>query len=545
MKNQTINFVSFILSIYHRKGKNMQTKIFTTSEEDVAAAGEIIRNGGLVAFPTETVYGLGADALNDEAVKNIYKAKGRPSDNPLIVHISKKEDIIPLVKKVTPKAQALIDTFFPAPLTIILPKSDKVGSTVSGGLDTVAVRMPENETARRLISESGCPVAAPSANTSGLPSPTKAKYVIDDMMGKIDAIIDGGDCKFGVESTVITLATEVPVILRPGAVTKEMIENVIGEVQVAKAVLEGMKNDEIAASPGMKYKHYAPKAKVVIVDAGREVYENFVNTRKGAYALCFEEDNVTIPKVTFGREHDDLSQARELFDALRKLDELGAQKVYARIPDIDGVGMAVYNRLIRAAAFNIIDLTKPYTIGLTGPTGAGKGYVGKIFAEMGFTVLDTDKYARQVTAENSSVLPLLAEKFGQDIIVNGQLDRKLLAHRAFSNSENTKILNGIMHPAILDSCKRDAKGLTVLDAPQLFEAGAQTDCYKIVCVTAPEEIRLKRIMHRDKITKQQALERMNAQLDENYYISNSDFVIINGNNNDIKTQINSILEVIL
>ena len=523
----------------------MQTKIFTTSEKDIAAAGEIIKNGGLVAFPTETVYGLGADALNDDAVKSIYKAKGRPSDNPLIVHISKKEDIIPLVKEVTPKAQALIDAFFPAPLTIILPKSDKVGGTVSGGLDTVAVRMPENETARRLIAESGCPVAAPSANTSGLPSPTKAKYVIDDMMGKIDAIIDGGDCKFGVESTVITMACEPPVILRPGAVTKEMIEAVIGEVQVANAVLEGMKNDEVAASPGMKYKHYAPKARVVIVDAQKEAYENFVNTRKDAYALCFEEDNVTIPKVTFGRENDDLSQARELFDALRRLDEKGAKKVYARIPGVDGVGMAVYNRLIRAAAFNVIDLKKPYTIGLTGPTGAGKGYVGKIFAEMGFTVLDTDKYARQITAENSPILPLLAEKFGQDIIVNGRLDRKLLAHRAFSSKENTKALNSIMHPAILDLCKRDARGLTVLDAPQLFEAKAQADCYKIVCVTAPTEIRIERIMQRDGIAREQALERMNAQLDEDYYISNSDFVIKNDNNCDIKTQINNILEVIL
>lgn len=297
----------------------METKILSTSEYDIALAGEIIARGGLVAFPTETVYGLGADALNDDAVKSIYTAKGRPSDNPLIVHIAKKDDIKPLVKEITPKAQALIDEFFPAPLTIILPKSEKIGNTVSGGLDTVAVRMPENETARALIKASGCPVAAPSANTSGLPSPTKAKYVIDDMCGKIDAIIDGGDCEFGVESTVLTLATETPTILRPGAVTKEMIEAVIGKVDVAKAVLEGMENDEIAASPGMKYKHYAPKARVFIVNADKESYEQFVNAKKDCFALCFEDDNVTIPKVTFGKENDDLSQAKELFDALRKI----------------------------------------------------------------------------------------------------------------------------------------------------------------------------------------------------------------------------------
>lgn len=349
----------------------METKILSTKNDDIELAGKILEAGGLVAFPTETVYGLGANALNENSVKNIYKAKGRPSDNPLIVHIAKKEDIIPLVKEVTPKAQALIDTFFPGALTIILPKSELVGNVVSGGLDTVAVRMPANEIAHRVIEAAHCPIAAPSANTSGLPSPTRAKYVIDDMAGKIDAIIDGGDCEYGVESTVITLATDVPTILRPGAVTKEMLEDVIGEVVVANAVLHGMKDNETAQSPGMKYKHYAPKARVVIVDANRKTYEAFVNKQKGAFALCFDEDEVDIPRVNYGSESDDLSQARELFDALRKLDEMGAKTVYARIPHTTGVGMAVYNRLIRAAAFTVIDLNKPFTLGLTGQSGAG------------------------------------------------------------------------------------------------------------------------------------------------------------------------------
>ena len=314
----------------------METKILSTKNDDIELAGKILAAGGLVAFPTETVYGLGANALNENSVKNIYKAKGRPSDNPLIVHIAKKEDIIPLVKEVTPKAQALIDTFFPGALTIILPKSELVGNVVSGGLDTVAVRMPANEIAHRVIEAAHCPIAAPSANTSGLPSPTRAKYVIDDMAGKIDAIIDGGDCEYGVESTVITLASDVPTILRPGAVTKEMLEDVIGEVVVANAVLHGMKDNETAQSPGMKYKHYAPKARVVIVDANRKTYEAFVNKQKGAFALCFDEDEVDVPRVNYGSESDDLSQARELFDALRKLDEMGAKTVYARIPHTTG-----------------------------------------------------------------------------------------------------------------------------------------------------------------------------------------------------------------
>lgn len=522
----------------------MKTKILSTSEQDIALAGRILADGGLVAFPTETVYGLGADALNENAVKRIYLAKGRPSDNPLIVHIAEKDDIYDLVEEVTPKARALIDAFFPAPLTIILKKSNKISNTVSGGLDTVAVRMPQNETAMALIKASGCPVAAPSANTSGLPSPTRAKYVIDDMLGKIDAVIDGGDCAYGVESTVITLAADKPTLLRPGAVTKEMLEEVIGEICVAPAVLEGMKENETAASPGMKYKHYAPKAKVVIVNGSTEQYEKFVNSRQNAYALCFDEDKITIPKVTFGRENDDLSQAKELFDALRILDELGAKKVYARIPNKDGIGMAVYNRLIRAAAFTIIDLEKPFTIGLTGGTGAGKGYICAEFRKHGFKIIDCDYYAKKITEKNSSVFPILQAEFGQDIIKDGILDRNLLAERAFCSREKTEHLNSIMHPAIMQLCHNEAEGLCVLDAPQLFEAGAQKECYRVISVIAPRDIRLKRIIERDGITKEQAEQRISAQYSDDFFIDNSDFVIYN-DGRDIKTQIDNILEVIL
>lgn len=520
----------------------METKILTTSQFDIDIAGKILANGGLVAFPTETVYGLGANALDEMAVKSIYVAKGRPSDNPLIVHVAKKEDIAPLVKEITPKAKALVDAFFPAPLTIILPKSELVGDAVSGGLDTVAVRMPQSEVARRVIEASGCPIAAPSANTSGLPSPTKARYVIDDMMGKIDAIIDGGDCDFGVESTVITLATDVPTLLRPGAITKDMIESVIGKIEIAPAVLEGMKEDEVAASPGMKYKHYSPNARVIMVKGSREQYEAFVNSRSDAFALCFDDDNVTIPRLTFGKENDDLSQARELFDALRRLDEIGAKRVYARVPSIDGVGMAVYNRLVRAAAFCVIDLTKPFMIGLTGQTGAGKGYVADILAKKGFTIINCDDIARIVLEKNSDLLNELARSFGQDIVVNGALDRRLLASRAFATRDKTALLNSILHPAILDECRARANGISVLDAPQLFEANAQNDCNMVVSVVAPYDIRLERIIARDGITMEQAEQRMNAQLDEEFFISHSDYVIIN-DGRDVEEQIAKILEI--
>ncbi|MBQ8980772.1 MAG: threonylcarbamoyl-AMP synthase [Eubacterium sp.] len=518
----------------------MKTLLLSTSEQDIEKAGAIIRGGGLVAFPTETVYGLGANALDENAVKSIYAAKGRPSDNPLIVHVAKKEDIAPLVREITPKAQALIDAFFPAPLTVILPKADIIPNTTSGGLDTVAIRMPQNKTARAVIAASGVPVAAPSANTSGLPSPTKAKYVIDDMNGKIDAVIDGGDCEVGVESTVITLATDVPTILRPGAITKEMIESVIGTVEISPAVLNELGENETAASPGMKYKHYAPKAEIVLVDADKETYENFVNSRKNAYALCFDGDDVTIDRVTYGSESDDAEQARELFDALRKLDELGAKRVYARMPHKDGVAMAVYNRLIRAAAFRIIDLKKPFTIGLTGATGAGKGHICKELEVLGFNIIYSDLVAREVVQKGSPLLDKLADEFGADILKDGELDRALLAERAFADKSHTAKLNSIMHPAIISRCEELAHGLTVLDAPQLFEAHAEDKCYKIVAVTAPKELRAQRIMSRDGITAKQAEQRISVQFDDEYYINHSDYVIIN-DGREIKTQINQIL----
>ena len=518
----------------------MNTKLLTTSKQDIELAGEILRGGGLVAFPTETVYGLGANALDEAAVKGIYAAKGRPSDNPLIVHIARKEDFAPLVKEITPKAQALIDAFFPAPLTIILPKSDLIGNTVSGGLGTVAVRMPQNEVARAVIAAAGVPIAAPSANTSGKPSPTSAKYVLEDMNGRIDAIVDGGECEFGVESTVITLAGEVPTILRPGAVTKEMIEAVIGRVELSGAVLNELAENETAASPGMKYKHYAPKARVILVEGEKEDYERFVNLQKNAAALCFEGDDVAIPKITFGAEGDDLSQSHALFDALRKLDEIGAKKVYARAPSKSGVGMAVYNRLIRAAAFCVLDLNKPFTIGLTGLTGAGKGYICERLAARGFNIISADYYARKAAEKNSPVLAQLAAEFGQDIIKDGELDRALLAKRAFADKAKTARLNEIMHPEILKMCVSAAQHPCVFDAPQLFESGADSMCARILCVSAPQELRLRRIMERDGITEQQARQRMAAQLGDEVLQSRSDFVIIN-DGGDIDRQIDEFL----
>lgn len=528
----------------------MQTELLSTSEKDIARAGEILRAGGLVAFPTETVYGLGANALDDGAAARIYAAKGRPSDNPLIVHVAEKDKIAPLVKEIPADAQKLIDAFFPGPISIIMEKSEKIGKTVSGGLDTVAIRMPENETARRIIAAAGVPVCAPSANTSGKPSPTCAQHVKDDMFGRIDAIVDGGECRVGVESTVVSVVGGVPTILRPGAVTKEMMEAVLGKpVLVARAVTEGMKENETAASPGMKYKHYAPKAKVVIVNAEKEMYEDFVNGRAapGVWALCFDEDNVNVPCIRFGKEGDDSAQAHRLFAALREFDKNGAKKVYARMPGRDGVAMAVYNRLIRAAAFDILDLKKPFTIGLTGPTGAGKSYAAKAFQKRGFQIISADRAARAVTEKGSPVLKELCRAFGEDILLpDGELDRKKLAERAFAAPDKTNLLNALTHPAILQLARGERRQpLTVFDAPQLFESGAEADCFKTVCVLADEKTRRARIMARDHISEEAARARMRAQFDDAYFRSHTDFALTSEDGEDIETQIDNILEAIL
>lgn len=341
----------------------METKIYkVTSAESplIREAAEILKSGGIVAIPTETVYGLAGNALDGSVTQKIYKAKGRPSDNPLIVHISEFSQWAPLVKSIPETAKALSDKFWPGPLTVILPKSDIIPDEVSGGLDTVAVRMPSNEIARKIIEKAGVPLAAPSANTSGKPSPTSAKHVIDDLSGKIDAIVDGGDSDVGVESTVISLAVSPPRLLRPGGITPEILTEVLGEIEIDDAVYNKLAEGKQAASPGMKYKHYSPKAQIILVKADLEKFVAYAkeNASENSAVLCFEGEEKEMPlrTVTYGKKDDALSQAKHIFDALRKLDEIGADKVFARYPKSDGVGLAVFNRLIRAAGFNEIEL---------------------------------------------------------------------------------------------------------------------------------------------------------------------------------------------
>lgn len=329
-----------------------------TAAVDRAAA--LLQAGEVVGIPTETVYGLAANALDEQAVAEIFRAKGRPQDNPLIVHISAFAQIGELVSEIPEAVKKLADAFWPGPLTVILPKSNKIPDAVSAGLPSVAVRMPSHPVARAVIARAGVPLAAPSANLSGSPSPTNAKYVFDDMQGRIPLILDGGSSAVGVESTVITLCTEVPRVLRPGGVTVEQLRAVLGEVQVDDAVLHQLKAGETAASPGMKYKHYAPRAEITVVRGTLAQFQSFVASKeKDAFVLCFAGEEKYFPHtVTYGAAENDSEQANRLFDALRELDEQGAKTVYARCPSLSGVGLAVYNRLIRAAGFHLIELSE-------------------------------------------------------------------------------------------------------------------------------------------------------------------------------------------
>ena len=339
----------------------METKLLQTTEDAINLACELLKQGEVVAVPTETVYGLAGNSKNSDAIKKIFEAKGRPADNPLIVHIADMNMLNGIVNEVPEDAKILAKLFWPGPLTIIMPKGKDVCNENCAGLNSVGIRMPSHPIAHEIIKRSGLPFSAPSANLSGKPSPTNANDVFEDMNGRIPLIIDGGECQAGLESTVISVLTETPTILRPGVITKEMISEVLNkEVAVAKAVTEGVKKDEQVLSPGMKYKHYAPKAQVVILNGSIQKFQNYVNSHKteNTYVLCFENEEhlFDVPVITFGKEHDANSQAKNLFSALRKLDNTDAQIVFARCPDTVGVSLAVYNRLIRSAGFQIINL---------------------------------------------------------------------------------------------------------------------------------------------------------------------------------------------
>ena len=342
----------------------MKTELIKITESDgdekYKKAAELLLNDEVVGMPTETVYGLAGNAYSETAVKKIFEAKGRPQDNPLIVHISEFKEIYELVSEVPESAKKLADAFWPGPLTIILPKSEKVPMCVTAGLDTVAVRCPAHPVANKLIKVSGVPIAAPSANLSGKPSPTTAEHVFNDLNGRIPLVIDGGECCEGVESTVILLANEVPRLLRPGNVTITELRRVLGRVDVDNAVLNPLENGAKAASPGMKYKHYSPSADVTVVRGSYEKFCEFLTDKNDGetYAMVFEGEGekLSVPYLVYGNENDYRSLSNRLFYCLRALDDKKAARCFVRCPDETDDDLAVMNRLLRAAAFKVIDV---------------------------------------------------------------------------------------------------------------------------------------------------------------------------------------------
>ena len=344
----------------------MQTQIIAIDKNDIndnkiEECAKILKEGGLVAFPTETVYGLGALATDKEAAKKIYAAKGRPSDNPLIIHISDPADAEKYAYT-SPLYYKLASAFMPGPITVILPKRDTIPSEVTGGLDSVAVRCPSHEIARALISAAGDAIAAPSANLSGSPSPTESRHVIKDMDGRIDAIIEGGSAEIGLESTIVKADGESLTLLRPGAITRDALLCVCENVEIASAVTEALKADERPLSPGMKYRHYAPKADLVLLDGESEDIIAFLAEEakdKRCLMLAYTEEIPllsSIAVIDVGNRDDLSTQAKRLFCALREADELELDKIYAHLPKKDGLGLALYNRMIRAAAHTVLKL---------------------------------------------------------------------------------------------------------------------------------------------------------------------------------------------
>ena len=328
-----------------------------------ALAAEIIRNGELVAIPTETVYGLGANGLDENAVAKIFEAKGRPQDNPLILHLSCAEEMDRYCHHVPQMAYRLAEKYWPGPLTIVLPARECVPKRTTGGLDTVAVRCPDNDVTREIIRLAGVPLAAPSANISGKPSTTTAQHVLHDHDGRIAAVVDGGPCRVGVESTIVDLTGDRPRLLRPGGVTPEELTDVLGDLVVDKAVTAQIDQDAVVKAPGMKYKHYAPDCDVVIVAGSRDKAAAYIRGHyiPGDRVLCFEEElplYEDCEPLAYGREDAVETLSAGLFAALRELDEAGVSRVFARCPVGGGVAYAVQNRLKKAAAFRIIDAEK-------------------------------------------------------------------------------------------------------------------------------------------------------------------------------------------
>lgn len=504
----------------------MNTIVFHPESDPNAVrdAAAILRRGGLLGIPTETVYGLGADALNEDAVSRIFLAKGRPQDNPLIIHVPDASWLERYCRDVPPAAYQLAERFWPGPLTMILPRRDIVPLQTTGGLETVGVRCPNHPVTLAIIEAAGVPIAAPSGNTSGRPSPTTAAHMIEDMDGKIDGIVDGGPCTVGVESTIIDLTVTPPRLLRPGGLPLESLRQVLGEVAVDKAVTGLLAAGEHPRAPGMKYRHYAPHAPVTVVTgeperSARRIQGLLSDT---AGVICFDEYAPLFPGHIIhklGPAADKSAQARHVFDALRTFDGTDVTEIFAQCPDDGGLGLAVANRLKKAAGFHLIDADRPLIVGLTGGTGAGKTSALAALEDLGGTVLDCDAVYHQMLRTDPALRGAITAAFGPVFCPDGSLDRQKLGTLVFSDHAALDRLNAIVYEYLPPELLRRAQGHTLvgLDAISLMESGLGRLCACTVAVLAPAEDRVRRIMARDGISEDYARLRISAQQPDVFY----------------------------
>jgi len=492
--------------------------------QDIAQAAQIIRDGGLVGIPTETVYGLGANALDAEAVRRIFEAKGRPQDNPLIIHVPSADWLERYCTEVPETAYALAAEFWPGPLTMILPRREIVPLRTTGGLETVGVRCPNHPLTLAIIEQAGVPIAAPSGNTSRRPSPTTAAHMWEDMDGRIDAIVDGGACEVGVESTIIDLTVTPPQLLRAGGLPLEELRRVLGEVTVDAAVTRLMQDGERPRAPGMKYRHYAPKAPVTVFTGHHHAaaLAMAAQATPDTGVICFDEDAVCFAGCevqTLGASDDPAQNARRVFDALRYFDSTGVRQILAQCPPETGLGLAVANRLKKAAGFQVVVVPDApmWVLGITGGTGCGKTSLLECIRRRDGVTLDCDAVYHRLLREDTAMLDSLQTRFPA-AFASGALDRKALGRQVFNDAAALAALNGITHPAVKREVARllaqaQAEGcrLAAVDAVGLVEGGLSPLCDRTVAVTAPEEARVARLMAREGIDADYARLRIAAQ----------------------------------
>ena len=498
-------------------------------------AAELIKKGQLVALPTETVYGLGANGLDPVAVAKIFEAKGRPQDNPLILHIADAKDMEKYCQNIPDAAYKLAEKFWPGPLTMVLPAKDIVPKCTTAGLPTVAVRCPDNKVTREIIRLSGVPVAAPSANISGKPSTTTAQHVLHDHEGRIPMIVDGGPCRVGVESTIIDLSDEKPRLLRPGGITPQQLAEVVGDLILDKAITESVEKDAVVKAPGMKYKHYAPACRVIIVDGSLPAAAGYVKKHfsPNNRVLCFEEELEAFSDfspLAYGKETDPDSLMAGLFAALRELDDATIGTVFARCPQGTGKALAVQNRLGKAAGFYRVNAEeKSMVIGITGGTGCGKTTLLQQIAAKGGLILDCDAIYHRLLATDAALLEAIENRF-PGTVTDGTLDRKALGAIVFADEQALADLNRITHSAVKQEVLQQLANdppLVAIDAIGLFESGLADLCDVTIAVTAPTEDRIRRIMLRDGISREYAQKRIAAQHDNDWFARRCDHVLEN------------------